>query len=110
MTSGASQDVDGTGRGQARSSGRTATLLALDEMLAERENQAALKRALEQALHKDPFRFFRTVVLPLLPKDAKLTVPFDGIVEWKSLVEAFPLEEGAPPGADLGPGTSNSEP
>ena len=70
-------------------------LTSLDKLLAKKKNQRALLEALEQELLKDPVRFFKTVIMPLLPRESKLSFDQDGIVEWKTLLEAFP-KEGTP--------------
>jgi hypothetical protein len=70
-------------------------LTSLDKLLAKKKNQKALLDALEQELLKDPVRFFKTVIMPLLPRESKLSFDQDGIVEWKTLLEAFP-KEGSP--------------
>jgi len=67
-------------------------LTSLDKLLAKKKNQKALLDALEQELLKDPVRFFKTVIMPLLPRESKLSFDQDGIVEWKTLLEAFPKE------------------
>jgi hypothetical protein len=67
-------------------------LTSLDRLLAKKKNQRALLEALEQELLKDPVRFFKTVIMPLLPRESKLSFDQDGIVEWKTLLEAFPKE------------------
>lgn len=66
--------------------GRFQALTLLDQLLAEEKSQAELKAALAEELHANPLRFFRTVIMPLLPRDAKLPVISDGIVEWHSLL------------------------
>ena len=68
-------------------------LAGLDKLLARKKNQQALILALEKELQANPIRFFKTVIMPLLPKESKLSVVRDGIVEWKTLVEAFPKPE-----------------
>jgi hypothetical protein len=70
------------------------TLRTLDKMLAKHKSRAALRRGLDQMFQKDPLRFFITMVMPLRPKEEKLDVASDGIVEWKSRVEAFPPDQG----------------
>jgi hypothetical protein len=70
-------------------------LASLDKLLARKKNQKALILALEKELQANPVRFFRTVIMPLLPKESKLSFDQDGIVEWKTLLEAFP-REGSP--------------
>jgi len=74
-------------------------LSGLDKMMARKKNQRALMAALEKDLLKDPVRFFKTVIMPLLPKEAKLSIDHDGIVEWKSLLGD---EEGEGQGAKSG--------
>ena len=71
--------------------GRAQALAVLDRLMAKKKNQKALMTALEGELQAYPLRFFRRVLMPLLPRDAKLAISPDGIVEWKSLTEAFPL-------------------
>ncbi len=41
--------------------------MALDAMLAKKKNQRALLDALESELTANPVRFFKTVIMPLLP-------------------------------------------
>ena len=69
--------------------GRIQTLTMLDQLVAEEESQKALKAALADELKSNPMRFFRTVLMPLLPKDAKLMIDADGVMEWKSLVQSL---------------------
>ncbi|MCX6995944.1 MAG: hypothetical protein NTV49_02400 [Kiritimatiellaeota bacterium] len=82
----------GNPRGRPKGSfgGRIQALAVLDRMLARSKNKRLLERALETEFKADPMKFFKTVCMPLLPKESKVTVDNDGIVEWKSLVEAFP--------------------
>ena len=77
--------------------GRTRAVAVLDNMLAMQRNQAALHESLQKKFDADPAAFFKEWVMPLLPKESKVAVASDGIVEWKSLVEAFP-RTGPPPG------------
>jgi hypothetical protein len=86
------------GRPKGSYGGRIQALAGLDKLLARKKNQKALIAALEKDLQKDPVRFFKTVIMPLLPKESKLAFDHDGIVEWKSLLETFPK-----PGAGFAP-------
>ena len=61
-------------------------LASLDTLLGKKKNQKALMAALEKDLLRDPVRFFKTVIMPLLPREAKLSLDHDGIVEWRSLL------------------------
>jgi hypothetical protein len=80
------------GRPKGSCGGRMLALSGLDKMMARKKNQRALMSALEKELQANPVRFFRTVIMPLLPKESKLSFDQDGIVEWKTLLEAFPRE------------------
>jgi hypothetical protein len=66
--------------------GRSLALATLDKMLARSCNQAALQRALEKNFRTDPVKFFRTMIMPLMPKETKLNLEHDGVLEWKSLL------------------------
>ena len=70
--------------------GRMLALQLLDGILGRRVSKRTLNAALAKELKEHPLAFFKTIVMPLLPKESKLAVETDGIVEWKSLVEAFP--------------------
>jgi hypothetical protein len=54
--------------------------------MAQKKRLNVLMQALGQDFDKDPVRFFKTVIMPLLPRDAKLTVEHDGIVIWRNLL------------------------
>jgi len=86
------QSGNPVGRPKGSYGGRVMALTSLDKLLAKKKNQRALLEALEQELLKDPVRFFKTVIMPLLPRESKLSFDQDGIVEWKTLLEAFPKE------------------
>ena len=62
-------------------------------MMARSKNKKLLVKALQEEFEKDPSKFFKTVIMPLLPRESKVAVDNQGIVEWKSLVEAFPRVE-----------------
>ena len=74
------------GRPKGAGGGRTLALANLDKMLAQSRNQAMLLRAMEEEFKRDPVRFFRTMVMPLLPREAKLAIDNEGVVQWKSLL------------------------
>ena len=82
----------GNPRGRPKGSygGRIMALASLDKLVGQKRNQRRLMLELQRLFDKDPVVFFRTMVMPLLPKESKVSVDHDGIVEWKSLVEAFP--------------------
>ncbi len=75
-----------TGRPRGSTGGRVQALAALDVMLAKKKNQRALIKALESELLDDPVRFFRSIIMPLLPREAKLSFDHDGVIRWQSLL------------------------
>ncbi len=78
------------GRPKGSYGGRIMALASLDTLLAKKKNQKALMAALEKELLKDPVRFFKTVIMPLLPREAKLSFDHDGVIQWKSLLGGDP--------------------
>ena len=83
------------GRPKGSHGGRIMALASLDTLLAKKKNQKALMAALEKDLLKDPVRFFKTVIMPLLPREAKLSFDHDGVIQWKSLLGVLPVETAA---------------
>ena len=75
-----------TGRPKGSCGGRFMALASLDTLLAKKKNQKALMAALEKDLLRDPVRFFKTVIMPLLPREAKLSFDHEGVIQWKSLL------------------------
>ena len=65
--------ISGNARGRPMGSvgGRAQALAALDRMLSKECNQQALIDALEKELQADPARFFRNIVVPLLPRSTR---------------------------------------
>ncbi len=90
----------GPGRPKGSPTGRTRALIALDAMLAEEGTQEALSAAFKAEFAKNPVRFFRRFVMPLLPKQAlAMTETAQGSIRWVSFLETFPaLTEDAPQG------------
>lgn len=93
------------GRPKGSSGGRVQALAALDSMLGKRKNQRALVKALEDELQGNPVRFFKTIIMPLLPREARLSVDNDGMVQWQSLLTISPTKGSS---KSIGPGTSGS--
>jgi len=83
------------GRPKGSYGGRIMALASLDTLLAKKKNQKALMAALEKDLLKDPVRFFKTVIMPLLPREAKLSFDHDGVIQWKSLLGGDPVGDPA---------------
>lgn len=78
----------GNPRGRPKGSygGRMQALAVLDKLVATTRSQKALSRALEAELHRDPVRFFKTVIMPLLPRESRLAFDHEGVIQWRSLL------------------------
>ncbi len=81
------------GRPKGAFGGRIQALAGLDKLLAKKKNQRALILALEADLQANPVRFFKTVIMPLLPREARLSIDNDGVILWKSLLGDEPGEK-----------------
>ena len=82
----------GPGRPKGSPAGRTRALLVLDEMLGEVDNRETLRAAMQAAFDKNPLKFFRQVVIPLLPKTALAATDTGHGMKWTSLLTVFPSE------------------
>jgi hypothetical protein len=60
---------NGSGKG-----GRTRALIQFDKWLAEDGKGEKLREAWESAFNKDPLKFWREYVVPLLPKEARVEI------------------------------------
>ena len=98
------------GRPKGTSGGRVLALAALDEMLAKKKNQRALVKALEMELLGNPVRFFKTIIMPLLPREAKLSFDHDGVIRWQSLLTIDPTSASAESTAPAIDGSGSSVP
>jgi len=68
-------------------------LAELDRILARRSNKRLLSEVLQKEFRADPVKFFKTVIMPLLPRESKLAMDHDGIIEWKSRLGDDPGEK-----------------
>jgi len=82
----AGQSGNPVGRPKGSYGGRIQALASLDKIVGRRKNLAALEKALEVEFAKDPVRFFRSIIMPLLPKESKLELDRDGVIRWQSLL------------------------
>ncbi len=76
------------GRPKGSISGRSLALAALDELLSEQSTQAQLKEALEKSLRENPVKFFKEIVMPLLPRHAVLDLAPQGPIQWRGLLDS----------------------
>ena len=83
------------GRPKGSVGGQTRALVMQDKILGQKGNAELLEEKLQEEFQADPVRFFRNVVMPLLPKESKVDVG-GGIVRWQSLIEAGPSQDAQP--------------
>lgn len=72
--------------------GRAKALQTLDSMLGTEGNQKLLKDALQAEFEKNPIRFFRQIIMPLLPQQHKLEIGGEGLIAWKSVIGDSPKD------------------
>ena len=65
------------GRRKGSVSGRAAALKTLDSMLGDERNQENLRHALQASFDNDPVRFFKQIIMPLLPTEVKMKLGAD---------------------------------
>lgn len=61
--------VKSPGRPRGGECGRRQALNVLDKLLTKNDNKEKLMKALQEAFDANPFKFFKEIVIPLLPKD-----------------------------------------
>lgn len=85
------------GRPVGSGSGRTRVLSILDEILSEADSLEAMHAAFTAEFKENPVRFFREIIMPLLPREAvsRIMTESPGVVVWKSLTENPPAESPA---------------
>lgn len=81
-------------------SGRMQALAVLDRVMGKDKNKAKLERYLQKEFDKAPVEFFKTFVMPLLPKESKGLIEGGGrTVEWRSILDIG----SEPPAVSSGP-------
>ena len=83
------------GRPKGSVGGRAKALALLDSIVAEDDVQNAIGTAIRKEAMEHPIRFFKTIVIPLLPQNIKVAMAEEGAVTWVSLLSAFPPGEPA---------------
>ena len=78
------------GRPKGIYGGRITALLTLDRILAREDLQADLEEALITYFKRSPVRFFRQIIMPLLPNETRLRIDAEGIIQWQSLLTIAP--------------------
>ena len=70
--------------------GRGRALMVLDSMMADEANLKKLREAMQEYFDRNPVRFFRQIIMPLMPRDLTLRFNDGGPVKWVSLLDSFP--------------------
>jgi hypothetical protein len=83
----AGQSGNPRGRPKGTFGGRMQALATLDQLMARKKKQRRLIDALDAEFEKNPVGFFKTVIMPLLPKESKVALDQSGILEWRSLLD-----------------------
>ncbi len=86
----------GPGRPRGSVSGRARALQLLDTIMAEEENLERLRVAMQASLEANPMRFFRQIIMPLIPKDVVLKMVEPGEIKWVSLLDSIPKPDQQP--------------
>lgn len=85
------QSGNPAGKPKGAVSGRSQIVKAVDQMLQSDDNQQALLDGLQASLTKDPVSFFRTIIMPMLPKEASVNIEHNGVIEWRLLSHTPPI-------------------
>jgi hypothetical protein len=72
--------------------GRALALKTLDVMLGKETNQENLMNALQAHFDDDPVRFFKQIVMPLLPTEVKMKLTEEGGFSWLSLPDMIRMK------------------
>ncbi len=80
------QSGNPAGRPKGSVGGRQRALQLLDEIIAEEPVITRIGEAMRQAVMDDPLKFFRQIVMPLLPAESKHEITGGG-APWGSLVD-----------------------
>jgi len=82
------------GRPRGSQGGRAKALALLDQIIGEEENLVRLELALRENFLADPFKFFKTIIMPLLPTVAVNKIDLGPTVfSWTSLTETIYRKE-----------------
>jgi hypothetical protein len=85
------------GRLPGQTFGRNRALRELDRLLEDDQHLGAIRKALSNYILKSPLRAFKTLIMPLLPKEARLELGEEGMtIVWKSLCSTNPTPDSNP--------------
>jgi hypothetical protein len=87
------QSGNPAGKPKGKVGGRAAALLELDSMMATTENRLVLRKALQEHFLADPVRFFKQIIMPLLPTEVKMKLVEEGAISWVRLSTMYPIQD-----------------
>ena len=99
--------IPGPGRPKGSLGGRALALRTLDDVIRKDRNQENLAHAFQAEFDRDPIKFFKQIIMPLLPQDVKIKLGEEGAIQWVSLSTMFPMK-GSAPSTEPGIGVSES--
>ena len=70
--------------------GRSNALRILDTLLVQKKSEKKIRKALADEIDTNALGFFKTVIMPLLPRESKIEVDATGIVQWTRLSTTVP--------------------
>lgn len=77
---------------KGRLGGRALALRTLDSVMAREKNQENLANALQAHFDEDPVRFFKQIIMPLLPQDVKIKLSEEGGFSWMTLPDMIRMK------------------
>jgi hypothetical protein len=94
--------------GKHGAQGRMAALGLLDKILGEQETKEIMLAALRRYIRQRPVAAFKTLVMPLLPKDVRVDLGGERVIVWKSFLSDTGLTPDNSPSTPAGPGSDPS--
>jgi len=73
--------------------GRAKALALLDKIIGESDVQERIGQAIREAVMADPMRFFRQIIMPLLPTEVKMKLGEEGAISWVRLSTMYPIQD-----------------
>ncbi len=96
------------GRPPSQRVGRAGALALLDDILAEAETKNRMREALRTYIRQRPVAAFKTLVMPLLPKDVRVDLGGERVIVWKSFLSDTGLTPDNSLSTPAGPGSGPS--
>ena len=76
--------------------GRANALKWLDAIINEREVKEAIQAAIRKEALEHSLRFFKQIIMPLLPQDVKVKLGEEGAMSWVRISTMYPTADSLP--------------